>query len=114
MRGIAAGLSDRTVAANLSIPRTRAASTRLQGKAAAASSVCETSPAAVAVAVRLGDLAQGTRDDEADARALVVDRAGLVVDQPPLLGAWHKKHLVDVAVVAALAGDHPQVAGVAQ
>ena len=28
--------------------------------------------------------------------------------------AWGTRHLVEVAVVAALAGDHPEVAGVAQ
>src|SRR3954454_1421892 len=41
-------------------------------------------------------LAQGPRHHEADAGALVVDRAGLVVDQPELLRARDQVHLVHV------------------
>src|SRR5680860_792348 len=55
-------------------------------------------------------LAQGARDHEADSGALAVDRAGLVVDHADPLGDGDDLHLVEVAVVAALAGDHPEVA----
>ena len=54
------------------------------------------------------------RHHEADAAPVGVDRARLVVDQADPLGVGHQAHLVQVVVVAALAGDHPQVAGVAQ
>src|SRR3954451_10737411 len=59
------------------------------------------------------DAAKGRWDDEADARPRADDRARLVVDQAALLGARHQQHLVDVAVVPALAGEDPEVAGVA-
>src|SRR4051794_30304952 len=65
------------------------------------------------LAVAVGLLAQRARHDEADPGALVVDRAGLVVDQPELLRRRHEVHLVHVAVVAALAGQDPEVARVA-
>src|SRR3954447_12590478 len=69
------------------------------------------SPEATATSV---PAAQSPRHHEADARAGVVDRAGLVVDQAALLRPRHQVHLVHVAVVAALAGEDPEVAGVAQ
>src|SRR5436190_10817426 len=62
----------------------------------------------------LGLPAQRARHHEADARALVIDRAGLVVDQPKFLAAGDELHLVDVGLVPALPGDEPDVAGVAQ
>src|SRR4051812_11464591 len=62
---------------------------------------------------RLVLLPERARYHEADARAVVVDGAGLVVDQAALLGARDQQHLVDVAVAAALAGEDPEVAVVA-
>ena len=58
--------------------------------------------------------AQGAGDHEADSAAVVVDRAGLVVDQAEALAEGDQCHLVEVLVVSPLAGDHPEVAGVAQ
>src|SRR3954454_881008 len=58
--------------------------------------------------------AQRARHDEADGRTLVVDRAGLVVDQLQLLATGDELHLVDIAVAAALPGQEPDVAGVTQ
>src|SRR4051794_2650615 len=58
--------------------------------------------------------AQRPWNHEADARTRRVDRAGLVVDQPTPLATGNEPHLVDVVVLAALGGDQPQVAGVAQ
>src|SRR5690606_15125814 len=65
---------------------------------------------------RVSVVAVGTarrpRYHEADPGALVVDRAGLVVDQAEPLGDRNHLHLVEVALVSALAGDRPEIAGV--
>src|SRR5437763_11930467 len=68
----------------------------------------------LAVAAVGGAPAQRARHHEADARPLLVDRTGLVVDQPTQLAARDELHLIDVRLVPALPRDHPDVAGVAQ
>src|SRR4029453_17895707 len=57
--------------------------------------------------------AQCAGDYEADAGALVVDRAGLVVDQAQALREGDERHLVEGLLVSPLSGVPPQVAGVA-
>src|SRR5438552_134946 len=92
----------------------RPGSSRAPGRtsASAAARAAATHPRRMRLLGAVGLPAQGARDHEADARPLIVDRAGLVVDQRQLLADRHELHLVEVALVAALPGDKPYVAGV--